>query len=94
MPANLTVQYLAAETKYRAARTIEDRRAALEELYAGRFPTLRVSATAGTGFHALKLELWQLLEVARAYTKPPGKPVERGSPFLLPLGSTVLELAT
>ena len=31
--------------------------------------------------------------MARVYTKPPGKPVDRRSPFLLPLGSTVLELA-
>jgi ribosome-interacting GTPase 1 len=48
---------------------------------------------ARTGFQALKLDLWRLLGVARVYTKPPGKPVDRGSPFMLPLGSTVMELA-
>lgn len=94
MPANFTAQYRTAEAKLRGAKTIEDRRAALEELYAGRFPTVRFSATTRTGIQAVKLELWRLLGVARVYTKSPGKPVDRGSPFLLPLGSTVLELAT
>jgi ribosome-interacting GTPase 1 len=34
MPANVTAQYRAAEATYRAAKTIEDRRAALEEMLA------------------------------------------------------------
>jgi ribosome-interacting GTPase 1 len=34
MPANLTPQYKAAEAKFKAARTIEDKKAALEEMMA------------------------------------------------------------
>ena len=41
----------------------------------------------------LKLALWRLLQLVRVYTKPPGKKMERTDPFVLHLGSTVLDLA-
>jgi ribosome-interacting GTPase 1 len=33
------------------------------------------------------------LQVIRVYTKQPGKPVDRESPFTCPVGSTVQEMA-
>jgi hypothetical protein len=34
-----------------------------------------------------------LLDVIRIYSKEPGKPPDKGKPFVLPRGSTVLDLA-
>ena len=39
------------------------------------------------------MRLWRMLQLVRVYTKPPGKPADRGAPFVMPLGSTVLDLA-
>jgi ribosome-interacting GTPase 1 len=65
----------------------------LDELYRGEYPVLRISATAHTGLEALKVALWRLLQLVRVYAKPPGKPADRLSPFVMPIGSTVLDLA-
>jgi uncharacterized protein len=65
----------------------------VEELYAGRYPSVRVSATARTGLQNLKLSLWQLLQLVRVYAKLPGHRAERTEPFVLPLGATVLDVA-
>jgi ribosome-interacting GTPase 1 len=65
----------------------------LEELYGDEFPTLRLSATRRIGHQQLKLALWQMLELVRVYTKPPGKKLDRSDPFVLSVGSTVMDLA-
>jgi ribosome-interacting GTPase 1 len=59
----------------------------------GRLPVLAVSATTGEGLDALRLRVFEALDVVRVYAKPPGKPADRKKPFVLKRGSTVEELA-
>ncbi len=70
-----------------------DRLEVIREWFDGRFPLLAVSAATGLGLDDLRRVAYDLLGVIRIYTKIPGKPVDRGSPFTLPVGSTVLDLA-
>ncbi|MBI4915385.1 MAG: TGS domain-containing protein [Acidobacteria bacterium] len=65
----------------------------LEEFYAGTFPILRISVTTHLGLEPLKVAIWRHLGLVRVYAKPPGKPVDRHDPFVLPLGFTVHDLA-
>lgn len=65
----------------------------LRELVAGRFPVVSISALQGAGLEELKRAVFDLLGVVRVYSKPPGKKIDRGAPFVLRRGATVLELA-
>lgn len=64
------------------------------ELYADRFPIHPISADTGRGLEDLKQEIFKMLDVARVYTKIPGKPADMDSPYVVPHGTTVQELAT
>lgn len=57
------------------------------------FPRLVVSAVRGDGLVEFRKAVYDLLGVMRIYTKQPGKPVDRSSPFTCPIGSTVEEFA-
>jgi len=65
----------------------------LEEFYADTFPILRISVATHLGLEPLKVAIWRHLGLVRVYAKPPGKPVDRRDPFVLPLGFTVHDLA-
>jgi len=65
----------------------------LEELYGSQYALLRISVTNHAGLEALKVALWRSLQLLRVYSKPPGKPVDRKEPFVLPHGFTVADLA-
>lgn len=65
----------------------------LQELYGARWPMLAVSATSGQHLDALPQALYTLLDLVRVYTKAPGKKPDLTSPFTLPQGSTVVEVA-
>lgn len=65
----------------------------LAELVAGRLPVVRVSALTGAGLEELRRAIFEGLGVIRIYTKAPGRPADRSSPFMLPRGSTVLDAA-
>jgi ribosome-interacting GTPase 1 len=52
-----------------------------------------VSAANGRGLEALKDEIYRVLEIIRVYTKVPGRKPDLASPFVLPAGSTVMDLA-
>ena len=54
---------------------------------------LPISATAGDGTKDMLAELFNLLNVIRVYAKKPGKPADMEAPFILPVGSTVLDMA-
>jgi ribosome-interacting GTPase 1 len=56
-------------------------------------PLLAVSGVTGAGLDELKRRIFAALDVIRIYPKPPGKPVDRARPFVLPRGSTVDDLA-
>lgn len=64
-----------------------------DEAFAGRFPTLAVSAETGAGVPELRKAIYDRLGVMRVYTKQPGKPPDMTSPFTCPVGSTVAEFA-
>jgi len=77
----------------KADRAREDDVKVLEELYGATYPLLRISTATHTGLEALKVALWRMLQLVRVYAKPPGKPADRHDPFVLPVGSTVHDLA-
>lgn len=65
----------------------------LEELYAGRYEVLPVSAATGAGLQRFARRVFELLDVVRVYTKAPGKKAELGAPYVLKRGATVLDAA-
>ncbi|HOT00397.1 MAG TPA: 50S ribosome-binding GTPase [Acidobacteriota bacterium] len=69
-----------------------DNAAVVEELFGGRFAVRRVSAETGEGLEPLKDEIFTRLGIIRVYTKQPGKPPDQGRPYVLKIGSTVLDL--
>jgi hypothetical protein len=58
------------------------------------FEYVEVSAVSEDGLDWLAEKLFELLEIIRVYSKPPGKPADMTDPFTLPAGSTVMDLAT
>ena len=72
-----------------AAETLD----ALRELYEGQLAILPVSAVTRENLDALLATLFGLLQIIRVYTKVPGKQADLGQPFILPRGSTVLDMA-
>lgn len=67
--------------------------ATLRELYADRLAVAGVACPQVEGFDELAEHLWRLLDLVRVYTKRPGQPADMKSPFTLPTGSTVEDLA-
>ena len=65
----------------------------LQELYAGRFPFVAVSAETGAGTDRLRAEIFRLLNVIRVYTKAPGYRADLSAPFVLKRGTTVQDAA-
>ena len=71
-----------------------ERLEALKEFYADRFDLWPVSATRGRELDALPARLFKFLKIIRVYTKEPGRKADMKQPYTVPLGSTVLDLAT
>ena len=65
----------------------------LKELCDYPFDFVEVSPETGEGMPALMHKIFDLLEIIRVYSKPPGKPADMTEPFTLPIGSTVMDLA-
>lgn len=65
----------------------------LRDIIGDELPVIPVSAAAGTGLDGLRQTMFDLLCVIRVYSKPPGKKVDRGAPFILKRGATVLDAA-
>ena len=59
----------------------------------GALPMQLVSAETGAGCEELRKVLFETLGVMRIYTKQPGKPADKTSPFTCPVGSCVSEFA-
>src|SRR5262249_16256336 len=70
-----------------------DRLEIVRGMFAARFPIHVIAAEHGTGLEELRSALYEFLNVIRVYTKQPGKPPDKTSPFTCPTGSTVVELA-
>jgi uncharacterized protein len=71
-----------------------DRLDIVREMLADQFPIQAISAEHGQGMEELRHAIYQFLNVIRVYTKKPGKPADMTSPFTVPEGSTLIELAT
>ncbi len=56
-------------------------------------PLVATSAETRQGLDALARRCFRLLGVVRVYSKEPGKPADMEKPFVLPRGSTVLDMA-
>jgi uncharacterized protein len=70
-----------------------DRVAFFEEMLPGRFEPLLVEFERPESTAALREAIYRMLGVMRAYTKAPGKPADYKSPYTLPIGGTVEDLA-
>jgi ribosome-interacting GTPase 1 len=66
----------------------------LKQLFRRPLELVEISAVTGTGLKELPGVFYRLLKIIRVYAKPPGKPADMTEPFTLPVGSTVMDLAT
>ncbi len=65
----------------------------LQVLFGDRLPFLPVSAHTGQNLLALAEQIYDALEIIRAFSKPPGKQPSLKTPIVLPRGATILEFA-
>ncbi len=90
--AALPKRVLIAANKSDTPKAMENL-AGMRELCGENLKSLAVSAKTGEGLSAMMAELFTLLNVIRIYAKKPGKPVDKESPFILPVGATVHDMA-
>ncbi|MEA3377328.1 MAG: TGS domain-containing protein [Chloroflexota bacterium] len=67
--------------------------AVLQELFGDEWTFLPVSAESGRNLDEMKREVFDLLEIIRVYSQPPGQAPDRSRPFVLDKGSTVEDFA-
>lgn len=67
--------------------------ASLKEHHGKNFPLVPISTRKVETLEVLKRKIFDVLEIIRVYTKPPGKKSDLGAPYILPVGSTVEEVA-
>ncbi len=65
-----------------------EREAVVKEMYGARFPIATLS-----NVEAFKRLVYDFLNVVRVYTKSPGKKPDLNDPYVVPRGSTVLDVA-
>ena len=65
----------------------------LKERYGHLCPCISVSALTKENIEELKRAIFEISGIIRVYSKPPGKNPDLSTPFTIPLGSTVLDLA-
>jgi ribosome-interacting GTPase 1 len=70
-----------------------DRLAYFDEMFPGKFDTQLVEFERPESIAALRDRIYKMLGVIRVYTKTPGKPADYKSPFTIPAGGTVEDLA-
>jgi ribosome-interacting GTPase 1 len=70
-----------------------DRLEIVREMFEARFPILALDAESGDGVEEVRTALYRVLNVIRVYSKRPGKPADMASPFTLPVGGTVAQMA-
>ncbi len=63
------------------------------ELSGIKLPCIGVSTRTGHNVMVFLDKLYELSGIMRIYTKPPGKEADKKSPFIVPLGSTLADLA-
>jgi ribosome-interacting GTPase 1 len=70
-----------------------DRLAYFEEMFPGRFEVQPVEFNRADSIAQLRDRIYGMLGVIRVYTKAPGKPADYKSPFTVPAGGNVEDLA-
>ena len=63
------------------------------ELLEGRWRHVAISATTGHNVDPFKRIVFEMLGIVRVYSKPPGEKPDMGQPYVIPVGTTVEELA-
>jgi uncharacterized protein len=86
----LPVLLLATKADLPEAR---ERLEVLRDLYRGRFDPIATSTESGEGLGSLPEAVFRMLDRVRVYSKEPGKPPDRNSPFVMKRGTTILDLA-
>ena len=73
----------------------QTREALVREILQDSFPVTTISAAAAmpAELEAFKRVVYDFLDVVRVYTKAPGKKADFSDPYVVPRGSTVLEVA-
>ncbi len=71
----------------------QERLTRLRAKYDAIYPVVPVSAATKDGLEELRRTLFVSSRIIRVYSKEPGKEPDRATPFVLPEGSTVLDLA-
>ncbi len=71
----------------------DDDVAVLQELFGDEWTLLPVSAETGRNLDQMKRAVFDLLEIIRVYSKPPGQEADRERPFVMEKGSTVEDFA-
>lgn len=65
----------------------------IKELLESDFEWVTISAGTGQGLEEFKRRIFSLLGIIRVHSKAPGKKATLDSPFTLPIGSTVIDMA-
>ncbi len=65
----------------------------LQDLLGEEWPVLPVSAETGRNLDQMKRAVFDLLEIIRVYSKPPGQEPDRNAPFVMAKGGTVEDFA-
>jgi ribosome-interacting GTPase 1 len=65
----------------------------LKSKYEGLYAVVPISAVTKKGLEELRITLFENSRIIRVYSKEPGKQPEMETPFVLPQGSTVIDLA-
>ena len=65
----------------------------LREMYQEQLPVVAISASEGTGLKDMKVELYQVLDIIRVYTKSPGQKPDMEDPIIVARGSTLEDAA-
>ncbi len=66
---------------------------ALKFFYEAQLPIVPISAETGDGLEPLRRRIFDLLQVIRVYSKPPGKKVDLNDPHVLRRGANVVDIA-
>ena len=65
----------------------------LNQKYGNLYPTVKISAEHKEGLEDLRRLVFEVSRIIRVYSKEPGKPADKATPFVLPSGSSVVDLA-
>jgi ribosome-interacting GTPase 1 len=93
LPAGVFKETLIAANKMDLVRH-SDNFVKLEKKHAQYYDCIAVSALKKENLEELRRALFDISQVIRVYSKPPGKEPDLSTPFTIPKGSTILDLAS